>query len=146
MHANFIIKMYNSLADFRLTRIGFSPIQKNWSFAQDDNETDGNDGDDNDEVDDDDDEEDDDDDIDDNGDDLRGNHGMNGEKTMTTTLTTPMQCNASPTPLQREIHNFPPFLRIKKIVSFAANNRPLQKEVAKWYQLEMTISSEQTDQ
>ena len=29
MHANLIIKMYKSLADFRLTRIGFSsPIQK----------------------------------------------------------------------------------------------------------------------
>ena len=49
-------------------------------FAHDDNETDAND-----------DVEDDDDEIDVDGDDLTDNYGVNGEKTMTTILTTPFE-------------------------------------------------------
>ena len=75
--------MYNSRVNFRYAKIGPpSPIRKknHEHFAHDDNETDAND-----------DVEDDDDEIDVDGDDLTDNYGVNGEKTVMTTLTTPFE-------------------------------------------------------
>ena len=100
-YANLIIIMLNSLVHFRLTRIGSSsPIQqtklwrwrrrRQWCVEDYDDE------------------------IYDNGDDLRDNYGENGENDDDDNFNHTNATHASPTPLQREIHNFPLFLRIKK--------------------------------